>query len=74
MVSGNPEPSVSWFKKADDEKEHPVDEEKVQQIDNGRVIVIWSMEDSHYGVYTCRANNTYGNSSASVSVGESYMI
>jgi hypothetical protein len=72
-ANGNPEPTVIWFKK-DDETDYPVDSKDIRQVKGGKVIVVWSLDETYYGVYTCRANNTYGNSTVSVTVGELEVI
>ncbi|KAK3724950.1 hypothetical protein QZH41_017156, partial [Actinostola sp. cb2023] len=74
LAKGNPEPTITWVKKTDDGKEYSVNSKDIRDVKSGTMILVRSVDDTHYGVYACHANNVYGNASISVSVGNPVIL
>ena len=69
-ATGNPAPSVKWIVKTDDERHAPVR----QSDGKNHTLRINSIQEQHYGVYVCVAENRFGNDTFSFALGKCWVL
>lgn len=67
VAVGNPAPSVTWLKNSTGKAVSPTSI-------NSQRLIIKSMEDKHFGLYSCIASNNLSHTMASVDIKKSTFI